>query len=254
MRKIIIIALFIALGGLIWYNNFGNPVVKARGVVDAGIENAKQAMDLTPDQEQLLRVQFAILDYQRQHGLPPVDLADLVPTYFDAVPKDPITKEVYEYARVGADYQLGSEVGQIQPMDIVKDVFLTLGQDYINPNTMPEDEFVYSFAGKRDPFTHFNLSPKAKIAGDGTPLEQYSIAQLRLAAILSDPTGGERIAIVEDSAGKGYTIRKGTKIGNKAGYVVSIEPDVVKVLEVSVDFAGNETQNVVELKVNRNAK
>jgi Tfp pilus assembly protein PilP len=251
MRKILTIVLLVALAGLIWYNNFGSPVIKARGVVDSGIDNAKQAMDLSPEQEQLLRVQFAILDYQRINGLPPVDLSDLVPTYFDTVPKDPITEEIYSYERVGADYQLGSEVGQIQPMDIVKDVFLTLGQEYINPNTMEEDAFVYSFVGKRDPFVQFNLSPKVQVAGNGTPLEQYNLAQLRLAAILSDPTGGERLAIVEDVAGKGYTVRKGTKIGNRAGYVVSIEADVVKILETSVDFAGNETQNVVELKVIR---
>ncbi len=41
----------------------------------------------------------------------------------------------------------------------------------------------------------------------------------------------------------------GTKICTNHGVVVSIERDRVKILETNVDFAGNETQNVEEMKL-----
>ena len=71
------------------------------------------------------------------------------------------------------------------------------------------------------------------------PLERYSVGQLKITAILADLTGsGGRTAIVEDATGKGYTVKKGTKIGNKNGVVVAIDEDKIHIVESIVDFTG----------------
>ncbi|MCA9989195.1 MAG: pilus assembly protein PilP, partial [Anaerolineales bacterium] len=121
------------------------------------------------------------------------------------------------------------------------------------PNTLKEEEFVYDPRGKRDPFRPFNLNLRIVNDGTMTPLEQYTLGQLRVTAIISEKsTGGT--AIIEDSAGKGYPVRVGTKVGNLGGVIVSIEPDRVKILETQIDLYGKEKQNLTEMKIHLTKK
>ena len=85
--------------------------------------------------------------------------------------------------------------------------------DFINPNTMAPDTFVYNPAGKRDPFKQFDFSARPQNPNAGTPLERYSLGQLRLTAVIIDPKTCAPTALVEDSMGKGYPIKIGAKIG-----------------------------------------
>ena len=91
-----------------------------------------------------------------------------------------------------------------------------------------EEKFVYDPTGKRDPFRKFNFAPKSDMKGR-TELERYALGQLKVTAILA---GFEQpYAMVENSAGRGFKISKGTKIGQNNGEVVEIHQDRVVILE-----------------------
>jgi type IV pilus assembly protein PilP len=78
-----------------------------------------------------------------------------------------------------------------------------------------------------------------------TPLEKIDLSQLKLVGIVTASSGNK--ALVEESNGKGYVIRKGTYIGTNAGKVVEIESDKVIVAEEYEDVVGNVTLRNKEL-------
>lgn len=256
-RPLAIITIFCCLGisAFIGYARFGATSHTIRDQIQLGVQAAKTTRQISPEQEALLTIQLAIVDYTARNSAPPTDLNKLVPLYFDSVPKNPANNQSFYYQRLGKRYELKlsaedkgtSVMASLSSKKEGKTEKKSAEPEYVNPNEMIIEEFVYDPSGKRDPFLPFDLSPK--IIGDGviSPLEQYSLGQLRLAAVLmseADPT-----AIVEDSSGRGYTVRQGTKIGNTGGVVVKIEKDVLKILESHVDFTGQEIQRVVEMKL-----
>lgn len=271
-RKLTLLASVLLLGVLavIGYYQFGPKPLNIRDSIEEGVEIAKNTTSLSPESESLLRVQLAILNFASRTGHPPDTLAELVPTYFDTVPKNPRTQRPFEY-EVTADgaFQLGEQTklaklapasqdqasGEQLALEATESV-LGDDEDFINPNSMTEEDFVYDPTGKRDPFMPFDLSPKMVNEDAETPLEMYSLGQLRLTAILNDPTGlgDQKMGIVEDAGGKGYTVRVGTKIGNAGGVIIGIEQDHIKVLETSVDFTGAEKQRVIELSIKVESK
>ncbi len=116
------------------------------------------------------------------------------------------------------------------------------------PEKKVEAEYSYNPAGKPDPFRPFIQSIiAARGSGSGpiTPLQQYDISQLKLVAIISSPDGN--IALVEDIAGKGYFLRKGTWVGKNDGKVTKIFKDKVIVEEVYQDIFGQTKTNEVSL-------
>ena len=82
-----------------------------------------------------------------------------------------------------------------------------------------------------------------------TPLEKIDLSQLQLKAILR--TAGGNKALVEESSGKGYIIKKGTYIGTRSGTVVAILKDRVIVEEESEDALGKVTIQERELKLQK---
>lgn len=114
-----------------------------------------------------------------------------------------------------------------------------------------ETEYVYNPTGKPDPFKPFiQLTPSKVRKGTGiTPLEKYDIIQLRLVAIITVPEGN--IALVEDTAGKGYFVRKGTVIGRNDGKVKTVLKDRVIIEEVYQDVLGQTKVNEVYLLLHR---
>ncbi len=213
---------------------------------------ASSKSNLSNQRRAQMKIQLAIADFMsKNNGTPPAKLDDLVPNYFDSVPTDPETGQPFPYTLQGKRYVLGATQAV---------VLAGLGGDGSTPPS-PEQQklliatleepadkkqFVYDPTGKRDPFMPFDFAPK--VAGDtGTPLERYSLGQLRLTAVLNG--GDEPAAIVEDATGKGFTVRKGTKIGNNGGTVVDILPDKVLILETATDFTGEKKSNTVELKI-----
>jgi len=114
-----------------------------------------------------------------------------------------------------------------------------------------EAEYAYSPAGKPDPFKPFiQLTPVRESRNvPMTPLQKYEISQLKLVAIISTPDGN--IGLVEDSAGKGYFLKKGTEIGKNDGKVTKIFNDRVIVEEAYQDVFGQTKVNEIPLFLHR---
>lgn len=260
MKLLAGIAIAFLLAFIAYYKQGSEPQ-DAKGVIEQGIVQVKKTRNLTPDAESLLKVQLAIVDHVAQVGHPPDSLTDLVPTYFDEVPINPGTGKVFAYRRNGMSFKLGKQLEKEgAPIALAQssseasassEAGTLLDQlDFVNPNTLELEEFIYNAEGKRDPFQRFNNAPKQVSDEELSPLQRLSLGQLRLTAVLED-SKGEPTAIVEDSAGKGFTIRVGTLIGPDNGTVGTIEKDKVKIVQTRIDFAGNKTQNIVELKINQ---
>jgi type IV pilus assembly protein PilP len=101
------------------------------------------------------------------------------------------------------------------------------------PEKKEEPEFQYNPAGKPDPFKPFiQLTPIRELTRTTplTPLQKYDLSQLKLVAIISIQEGN--VALVEDSAGKGYFVKRGTEIGKNDGKVTKILKDRVIIEEL----------------------
>lgn len=100
----------------------------------------------------------------------------------------------------------------------------------------------YDPTGKIDPFEPlFQDKPvlakkeQRKKRMPQTPLERIDISQLRLVGIILASSGNR--ALVEESSGKGYVIKKGTYIGTNSGKVVKIKKETVIVEEEFEDLS-----------------
>lgn len=112
-------------------------------------------------------------------------------------------------------------------------------------------EYSYNPVGKPDPF-----KPFIQLTGKEfprtvplTPLQKYDVSQLKLVAIITAPEGN--IALVEDSLGKGYFLKKGTWIGKNNGKVIKILKDRVMIEEVYEDVFGQKKVNEISLMLHR---
>lgn len=112
-----------------------------------------------------------------------------------------------------------------------------------------EERSLYSYnpIGKRDPFEVFALSPTLQPDVPLTPLQQFSIDQLKLVGIIwgiSNPR-----ALVEDPKGKGHVVKRGTLIGKNWGKVSRIKQDEVIIAEEYRDIDGRLVVNEISLKL-----
>ena len=82
-----------------------------------------------------------------------------------------------------------------------------------------------------------------------TPLEKVDLAQLKLVAIMQMQSGPR--ALVEESTGKGYVVRKGTYMGLHSGQVIAIEGDHVVVEEEVQNLLGDFEIKKRELKLQK---
>lgn len=114
-----------------------------------------------------------------------------------------------------------------------------------------EPEYTYNPAGKADPFKPFIQLTSVRESRNVplTPLQKYEISQLKLVAIISNPAGN--IALVEDSAGKGYFLKKGTAVGKNDGKVTQILKDKVVIEEAYQDILGQPKTNEISLFLHR---
>ena len=96
---------------------------------------------------------------------------------------------------------------------------------------------VYNPQGKLDPFEPLFqekvavVMPRKKIKTRKrlTPLEKLDLSQLKLVGVIRSLSGNR--ALVEDAAGKGYVVTKGTYIGTRYGKIVEILADRIIVAE-----------------------
>ena len=80
-----------------------------------------------------------------------------------------------------------------------------------------------------------------------TPLERIDLSQLRLVGIILAASGNR--ALVEESSGKGYVIKKGTYIGTNSGKVVKIKKETVIIEEEYEDVYGKIDTRKREIKL-----
>jgi len=113
---------------------------------------------------------------------------------------------------------------------------------------------LYNPKGKIDPFEPLFKKPtmalkksKTKRRTPRTPLERIDISQLKLVAIVLASSGNR--ALVEESSGKGYVVKKGTYMGTNSGKVVKIEKSKVIVAEEYQDYRGKVTVRNKEIKL-----
>lgn len=118
------------------------------------------------------------------------------------------------------------------------------------------DRPFYNPTGKVDPFEPlFRNKPstqkikksKRKRREPRTPLERIDISQLKLVGIILAASGNR--ALVEESSGKGYVIKKGTYIGTNAGKVTAVKKDMVVVEEEFEDVFGKLKVQKKEIKL-----
>jgi type IV pilus assembly protein PilP len=115
----------------------------------------------------------------------------------------------------------------------------------------PQAEWVYSSAGKRDPFRSFLREAQTVGAGIATrcatPLGRFEIEQLKVVAVvtgLEDP-----VAMLEAPNGVGYAVRRGACIGKNGGSVAAVRSGEVVVAEwaIRADGTRERTQTVLRL-------
>jgi len=104
---------------------------------------------------------------------------------------------------------------------------------------------LYNPEGKLDPFEPlFRKEPesipirkiKSKRRTPLTPLEKIDLSQLKLSAVILAPSGNR--ALVQETSGKGYIVKKGTYIGIYSGKIVEILEDQIIVEEEVEDIYG----------------
>lgn len=114
--------------------------------------------------------------------------------------------------------------------------------------------YTYNPIGKPDPFQPFiseKPGPKRNAKSLGMPLSNMEPGQLILTGIVStkDP-----VALVQDSAGKGYILHLGTRVGTKQGTVTGIFPSHIIITEKVKDFTGKLRDKPTVLKISAAAE
>jgi type IV pilus assembly protein PilP len=119
------------------------------------------------------------------------------------------------------------------------------------PTQEVERDYVYDPLGKRDPFQPFIAAQTpVKPAGEEipvTPLQKYDLSQLKLVAIIIGTAEGS--AMVEDSEGKGYIIKKGVYVGTNYGKVKAVLKDRVIIEERYRDYTGQVKGKEIVLRL-----
>ncbi len=113
------------------------------------------------------------------------------------------------------------------------------------------------FANLRDPFVSYlarvaashqaSLLEKKRIMANRNrdPLEKFDLDVLRLVAIFS--MGGERVAMIEDAAKKGYIVRQGNYMGKNNGKIDKIDDNTIFLTEQIFNPAGDIVNHQVTL-------
>lgn len=112
--------------------------------------------------------------------------------------------------------------------------------------------YVYSFAGKRDPFRSYlaevhEREDEARRDHAREPTEEFDTSQFRLTAIVSG--GPTPSAMVEDPLGRGHILRIGSRIGRNNGRITNIDTTGLNIVEQFFDGTGKllEVSSVLRL-------
>ncbi|CAI4031271.1 hypothetical protein DNFV4_01698 [Nitrospira tepida] len=99
---------------------------------------------------------------------------------------------------------------------------------------------VYDPAGRRDPFVAIVQLDDRKTDEALPPLQRVAVTEINLIAVVWGGYG--YTGMVQTPDGKGYVIRKGTRLGTNNGLVTSITERGVIVVERFTDVYGNKQE------------
>ncbi len=123
-----------------------------------------------------------------------------------------------------------------------------------NQSAESENDEFHKPVRKRDPFKTFIRAktpdvPKvvAKKSVRLTPLQRYSLDQLKVVGIMIG--GNVRKVLLEDDAGKGYSVNVGDAIGNQSGIIVAIKKDRMIVEETYENVMGKKRARHITKKL-----
>jgi len=127
----------------------------------------------------------------------------------------------------------------------------TVRDEVVQEKPKEQQNYFYTPIGKRDPFRPYFLDVQKIVVRTGNenagPLEQFELEQLKLVALL---TGMDTpMAMVEDPAGKGYTVVPGAMIGKNGGRVARITKEEVLVEEEYYNSEGKRIINKISIKL-----
>ncbi len=111
------------------------------------------------------------------------------------------------------------------------------------------EAYSYNPVGKVDPFQPLfsqDSSKKTAAVPGGSTIQTLELTQLTLVGTIM---GKDPAALVQDSAGRGYILRKGTRIGSRQGVVTSILVNRITVTEKTKDFLGKTKEHRVTLRI-----
>ena len=115
----------------------------------------------------------------------------------------------------------------------------------------PAPTYVYNPVGKRDPFRSPDAEPATQAAlanaSCNEPLCRFDVDQLTLVAVVSGDANP--LAMVQDPAGRGYFVRRNTRVGRQGGKVTQIMSDAVVITEYFTTPDGKTTANPVTLAI-----
>ena len=119
--------------------------------------------------------------------------------------------------------------------------------------------YIYSYnpVGKRDPFRNFlkdmsSAGAAFKQSVCSEPLCQFDLDQLTLVAVVSGDANP--IAMLQDTQGTGFVVRRNSKVGKQGGKVTQILRDCVVVTEYFQTPDGKVNPNKVDICVKKDEK
>ena len=115
--------------------------------------------------------------------------------------------------------------------------------------------YTYNAVNRRDPFkTYFDeLSQNEQTdQANLTELQKIDLDKLKLVAVVVGTA--TPMAMVEDPAGKGHTVKIGTLVGKRLGQVKHIRRGEIVVQEEFRDFTGKRIPQLKELKLEEETK
>jgi type IV pilus assembly protein PilP len=115
----------------------------------------------------------------------------------------------------------------------------------------PAGAYVYNPVGKRDPFRSPDAEPATQAAlasaACNEPLCRFDVDQLTLVAVVTGDANP--LAMVQDPAGRGYFVRRNTRVGRLGGKVTQIMSDALVITEYFTTPDGKTTANPVTLAI-----
>ena len=249
-KKIAIVGIpliIIELGYILLWNK--SETTSVQQVINQAVSKVGKADDR---RKALLKIQLSLSNFmQANQGRPPKTLDELRPKYFDVLPIDPVTGQQFLYKVENNRPIVGYNLSLAE--DTTRRPAAVRGPAAGGATAVPalpeliETAFVYDPSAKRDPFRPFDFAPKPTERTGRTPLERYEYGQLKLTAVLEGLD--EPQAIIENAIGRGFTVKKGTKVGPYGGEIVEILKDRVLILENTVDFTGEKKSKTIELRL-----